>query len=201
MLDTETLQVDRIGGVLTGNRVIIVGAACGFGRAMSRALIGSGARVVVADTGSASLDRIDGALPLTLKGSPDEVLRRVGRKWGESRLDAVLNLMPLRNPAAVDRNIAVLQAVVQGFMPALARREGQIITVATRPEQALNVAEGAMVPALANAHAAYGAALRRDGLTLNLVSAGEGAVTPARKAVMGLLMGTMGPLTGAELRL
>ena len=74
-------------------------------------------------------------MPLTLKGAPVDGLRRIGKAWGTARLDAVLNLMPLRKPSEIDLNIALLQGIVQGFMPALAAREGQIITVVARPFQ------------------------------------------------------------------
>ncbi|MCX7566108.1 hypothetical protein OS189_07120 [Sulfitobacter sp. F26169L] len=201
MLDTDTKVVSRPAGILQGQRIIVLGACCGFGRAMVRALRASGARVVAADTDAQTLRQIEHAVPLTLKEPPEEALRRVGRQWGEARLDAVLNLMPLRNPARIDQNVAILQGIVQGFMPALSAREGQIVTVVARPEQALDVATGAMAPALVSAQAAFAHALRRDGLTLNLINVGEGAVKPARTAVVGLLAKSMGTLTGAELRL
>jgi hypothetical protein len=169
---------------------------------MVRALEASGAQVVAADSNADALARIGGAaVPLTLKGPPDEALRRVGRAWGEARLDSVLNLMPLRHPARLDMNIAVLQGIVQGFMPALGARAGQIVTVVARPEQALDVGAGAMAPALASAQAVFAATLRRDGITLNLVNVGQAAAVPARQAVAGLLAGSLGPLTGSELRL
>ncbi|QUJ77807.1 SDR family NAD(P)-dependent oxidoreductase [Sulfitobacter albidus] len=201
MLDTQTRKSTRGRGALHGQRILILGASDGFGRAMARAFAGSGAKVIAADTDAAALDRVDRAIPLALNGAPEDALRRVGRKWGEARLDAVLNLMPLRAPRQIDQNIAVLQGIVQGFMPALTAREGQIITVASRPEQALDVGAGAMVPALRAAQDAFAATLHRDGLSLNLVTVREDAITPARAAVMGLMMGSVGPLTGAELRL
>lgn len=201
MLDSETQVLNRPAGILRGRRIIVLGACCGFGRSMTRALAASGAQVVAADRDAQALAQISGAVPLVLKGTPEAGLRRIGKAWGEARLDAVLNLMPLRHPASVDLNIAVLQGLVQGFMPALSTHNGQIVTVAARPEQPLEVAAGAMVPALASAQAAFAHALRRDGLKLNMISVGEGSVKPARSAVVGLLAGSMGPLTGAELRL
>ncbi len=200
MLDSET-KTKRAAGILQGQRIIVVGACCGFGRSIVRALAASGAQVVAADASAGDLARITGAVPLILKGTPEEALRRVGRAWGEARLDGVLNLMPLRHPDKIDLNIAVLQGIVQGFMPALSLRDGQIVTVVARPEQPLDVGAGAMAPALVSAQAAYSHALRRDGLRLNLINVGEGAVTPARSVVVGLLAKTMGPLTGSELRL
>jgi NAD(P)-dependent dehydrogenase (short-subunit alcohol dehydrogenase family) len=202
MLDNVTKsQTKRAAGILHGQRIIVLGACCAFGRSIVRALAASGAQVVAADTDADGLAQITGAVPLTLKGTPEEALRRVGRAWGEARLDGVLNLMPLRHPDKLDLNIAVLQGIVQGFMPALSARDGQIVTVVARPEQSLDVAAGAMAPALVSAQAAYAHALRRDGLRLNLINVGAGAVAPARSAVVGLLAKTMGPLTGTELRL
>jgi|GEM_PF-2388862 NAD(P)-dependent dehydrogenase (short-subunit alcohol dehydrogenase family) len=187
--------------VLTGKRIIVLGACCGFGRSISSSLAASGAQVVAVDTNADALKQMADAVPLTLKGPPDEALRRVGRAWGDARLDAVLNLMPLRHPIRIDLNIAVLQAIVQGFMPALCPREGQILSVVALPEQALDVAAGAMAPALASAQAALAAALHRDGLSLNMISLRQGTVTPARATVTGMLARTLGPLTGADLRL
>lgn len=201
MLDIKTQSVKRTRGLLHGHRIIVLGACCGFGRNMVRALGASGAQVVAADGNAEALKKIGAGVPLTLKGEPEEALRRVGRAWGEARLDAVLNLMPLRHPDKIDLNIAMLTGIVQGFMPALAAREGQIVTVVARPEQPLDVGVGAMAPALLSAQAALSHALRRDGLTLNLVNVGENAVTPARTAVLGLLAKSLGALTGSELRL
>ena len=80
-------------------------------------------------------------------------------------------------------------------MLALSACEGQIVTVVARPEQTLDVAAGAPVSAQA-AHA-----LRRDGITLNLINVGKGAVNPVRAAVVGLLAKSFGSLRGTELRL
>lgn len=187
--------------ILQGKRVIVLGACCSFGRSTTRALIGCGAQVVAADASADGLKQIGVAVPLVLKGAPEEALRRVGRAWGEARLDAVLNLMPLRHPDKIDMNLAVLQGIVQGFMPALSAREGQIVTVVARPEQALDVGAGAMAPALVSAQAAFAHALRRDGLTLNLVNVSDVAISPARSAVIGLLAQSLGALNGSELRL
>lgn len=200
MLDAET-KTKRDAGILQGQRIMVLGACCSFGRSMVRALVASGAQVVAVDANADGLKQLAGAVPLTLKGTPEEGLRRVGRAWGEARLDAVLNLMPLRHPSAVDLNIAALQGIVQGFMPALSAREGQIVTVVVRPDQALDVGAGAMGPALVSAQSAFAHALRRDGLTLNIVNVGEGAVKPAHKAVVGLLAKSLGAITGSELRL
>tara|TARA_R110002020_G_scaffold475858_1_gene713219 strand:+ start:39584 stop:40189 length:606 start_codon:yes stop_codon:yes gene_type:complete len=201
MLDSEMQGVDRAAGILKGRRIIILGACCGCGRSMTRALTASGAQVVAADEDAGALGQIGGAVPLVLKGVQAAELRRIGKAWGEARLDGVLNLMPLRHPVSVDLNLAVLQGIVQGFMPALSVHHGQIVTVAARPDQALEVVAGAMVPALASAQTAFAHALRRDGLRLNMITVGEGGVKPARVAITGLLAGSMGPLTGAELRL
>lgn len=201
MLDAKTDKQPGRVRILQARRIIVLGACCAFGRSMARALAASGAQVLVADTNREALAQIDGAVPLTLKGAPEEALRRVGRAWGEARLDAVLNLMPLRHPDKIDLNIAMLQGVVQGFMPALGAREGQIISVVARPEQPLEVASGAMAPALLSAQSALAHALRRDGIRLNLINVGEHAVRPARTAVVGLLSGALGPLSGSELRL
>lgn len=201
MLDSKTDTRPKPKGILKGQRIIVLGACCGFGRGMARALIASGAQVIAADANADGLKQLSGAVPLTLKGTPEEALRRVGRAWGEARLDGVLNLMPLRHPDQIDLNIAALQGVVQGFMPALSARGGQIVTVVARPEQALDVGAGAMAPALLSAQSALAHALRRDGITLNLINVSEGAVTPARTAVIGLLAKSLGQLTGTELRL
>ena len=201
MLDTKADQRAAPKLLLQGKRIIVLGACSGFGRSITRALGASGAQVVAADANGEALKQIKGAVPLTLKGTPEEALRRVGRAWGEARLDAVLNLMPLRHPDKLDLNVTVLQGIVQGFMPALSACEGQIVTVVARPEQALDVAAGAMGPALVSAQAALAHALRRDGITLNLINVSEGAVTPARAAVVGLLAKSLGSLTGTELRL
>jgi NAD(P)-dependent dehydrogenase (short-subunit alcohol dehydrogenase family) len=180
-------------------RVLVLGAASGFGRTTVRALYGAGAQVVAADSNAGGLVRITGAVPLTLRGAAPDALRRAGRAWGEARLDAVLNLMPLRHPVEIDLNIAVLQSTVQGFMPALCARQGQILTVVARPEQPLDLAAGAMGPALAHAQSMLADALRRDGLTLNLVRFGADGSESARAAISGLLSGALGPVTGAEL--
>ncbi|MEH6523630.1 hypothetical protein [Sulfitobacter sp.] len=201
MLDIKTQTTKRPAGILQGQRIMVLGACCGFGRSIVRALGASGAQVVAADANAEALKQISGAVPLALKGAPEEALRRVGRAWGEARLDGVLNLMPLRHPDKVDLNIAVLQGIVQGFMPALSTRDGQIVTVVSRPDQALDVVTGAMAPALVSVQGALAHALRRDGLTLNLINVGEGAVKPARTAVVGLLAKSLGSLTGSELRL
>ncbi|MEP3439984.1 MAG: hypothetical protein ABJN72_00750 [Sulfitobacter sp.] len=203
MLDRQMEQVERpkAKGILHGKRIIVLGACCGFGRSMARAMMGCGAQVVVADAAGEGLERIGKAVPLALKGEPEDALRRVGRAWGEARLDAVVNLMPLRQPGRIDLNVAVLQAAVQAFMPALTASDGQIVTVARRPEQALGVQAGAMVPALLSAQGAFVDALRRDGLALNLVNMGTRADAAARPAVIGLLARSMGPLNGTELRL
>ncbi|MEH6740462.1 MAG: hypothetical protein V7695_18255 [Sulfitobacter sp.] len=201
MLDIKTQTTKRPAGILQGQRIMVLGACCGFGRSIVRALGASGAQVVAADANAEALKQISGAVPLALKGAPEEALRRVGRAWGEARLDGVLNLMPLRHPDKVDLNIAVLQGIVQGFMPALSTRDGQIVTVVSRPDQALDVVSGAMAPALVSVQGALAHALRRDGLTLNLINVGEGAVKPARTAVVGLLAKSLGSLTGSELRL
>jgi NAD(P)-dependent dehydrogenase (short-subunit alcohol dehydrogenase family) len=203
MLDAKTDPVAAAGAGVQGRRIIVLGACCGFGRAMIRTLGAAGAQVVAADTGAQALARLGGrAVPLTLRGAPEEALRRVGRAWGEARLDAVLNLMPLRHPGKVDLNIAVLQGVVQAFLPALMLREGQIVSVVSQPEQPLDVAAGAMAPALLSAQTAFVHALQRDGLTLNLVHLGAGgALGPARLAVSSLLAGSLGALNGSELRL
>ena len=203
MLDRQMEQAKRpkAKGILHGKRIIVLGACCSIGRSMARAMMGCGAQVVVADAAGEGLDRIGKAVPLALKGEPEDALRRVGRAWGEARLDAVVNLMPLRQPSRIDLNVAVLQAAVQAFMPALTASEGQIVTVARRPEQALEVQAGAMVPALLSAQGAFVDALRRDGLALNLVNMGAHADATARPAVIGLLARSMGPLNGTELRL
>ncbi|KEJ89664.1 hypothetical protein [Sulfitobacter donghicola] len=201
MLDSEAVKSKRATGVLQGQRILVLGACCGFGRSISRALGASGAQVVASDTNAKGLNTLKAVVPLPLKGEPKDALRRIGRAWGETRLDAVLNLMPLRHPEQIDLNLAVLQSLVQGFMPALSARDGQIISVVARPDQALEVASGAMAPALSSAQAAFADTLKRDGLSLNMVTVGEGAVKPAHTAVVGLLAKTLGPLTGAELRL
>ena len=201
MLNTKTVKILANKGILNGQRIVVLGACCGLGRGMTRALITSGAQVIAADANAEGLAQLKGAVPLTLKGTPKESLRRVGRAWGEARLDAVLNLMPLRFLDQLDTNIAVLQGIVQRFMPALSAGEGQIVTVVARLEQPLDVGAGAMAPALVSAQTALAHALRRDGLSLNLVNVSEGAVTPARTAVVGLLAKSLGPLTGTELRL
>lgn len=201
MLDTQTQSGPKNARILQGRRILVLGACCSFGRSMARALGASGAQVVVADSDPDSLKQIVGAVPLVLKGAPEDALRRVGRAWGEARLDAVLNLMPLRHPEKIDFNIAMLQGIVQGFMPALGARDGQIVSVVARPDQALDVASGAMAPAMLSAQTALAHALRRDGIRLNLISVGENAVRPARTAVIGLLSGALGPVSGSELRL
>ncbi len=198
----QTLEsVKPVRGSLSGQRIIVLGAACGFGRGVIRVLGAAGAQVVAVDSNAGGLGQLKGAVPLPLKGAPADGVRRIGKAWGDARLDGVLNLMPLRKPSEIDLNIEMLQSIVQGFMPALAAREGQIITVVARPDQALDVAAGALAPALVSAQAAFAHALKRDGLVLNLINVGEDAVAPARKAVLGLLQGAVGPLTGAQLRL
>ena len=201
MLDTVTQGVQAPAPVLRGQRIIVLGACCGFGRKVIRALDREGAQVVAADTDAEALARMQGAVPLTLRGELEPDLRRVGRAWGEARLDAVLNLMPLRHPARIDLNIAVLQGIVQGFMPALCAREGQILTVVSRPEQALDVGAGAMAPALLSVQAAFANALRHDGMSLNTITLKSGPAAPARAATLGMLARTLGPVTGTELRL
>lgn len=203
MLDSQTNQIKaaKAKGILQGKRVMVLGACCSLGRSMARALVGCGAQVVVADANAEGLGSIGRTVPLVLKGAPEEALRRVGRAWGEAKLDAVVNLMPLRHADKLDLNIAVLQGIVQAFMPALVAHEGQIVTVVGQPEQALDVGAGAMTPALLSAQAAFVHALRRDGLTLNLVNMGDGSVAAARPAVIGLLAQSLGRLNGAELRL
>lgn len=201
MLDSEMQDVQTSAGVLKGQRVLVLGACCGFGRGMVRALGAAGAQVIAADSSAEALKEVSGAVPLTLNGTPEQALRRVGRAWGDARLDAVLNLMPLRHPAALDMNIEALQGIVQGFMPALSLREGQIVTVVARPEQALDVGAGAMEPALASAQSAFAHALRRDGLSLNMITLRDATAAPVRKAVIGLLAKSLGSLSGAELRL
>lgn len=198
---TQKAAPKRAKGILHGKRVIVLGACCSFGRSTARALMACGAQVVAADSSADGLKHMGAAVPLRLKGEPEEALRRVGRAWGEARLDAVVNLMPLRHPDKIDLNIAALQGIVQAFMPALSAREGQIVTVVARPEQALEVGAGAMAPALGSAQAAFAHALRRDGLTLNMVNVSDVAISPARAAVVGLLAGSLGPLNGSELRL
>lgn len=204
MLDRQIVRIKtpKAKGILHGKRVIVLGACCAFGRSMARALVGCGAQVVVADANAEGLGNMGRTVPLVLKDAPEEALRRVGRAWGDAKLDAVVNLMPLRHPDRLDLNIGVLQATVQAFMPALAAHEGQIVTVASQPEQALEVGAGAMIPGLLSAQAAYSHALRRDGLRLNLVNMGNiGTAAAARPAVIGLLAQTLGQLNGAELRL
>lgn len=201
MLDTRATSVPKGLQGLQGQRIIILGACCGFGRNLCRTLDGAGAQVIAVDEDARALARIEAGMPLALKGAPEAALRRIGKSWGETRLDAVLNLMPLRHPHALDLNITVLQGIVQGFMPALSAREGQIITVVARPDQPLDVSSGAMAPALLSAQQAYAHALRRDGLSLNQINVSETAVAPARSAVLGLLARSVGPLSGAELRL
>lgn len=201
MLDSETQTAAMNLPVLKGRRIIVLGACCGFGRAMIRTLVAAGAQVVAADSDAGALAALEGrAVPLTLKGAPEAALRRSGRAWGEARLDGVLNLMPLRHPDSIDMNIAVLQGVVQGFMPALAASQGQIVTVVARPDEALDVAAAAMGPALLSANAAFAHALRRDGLTLNTVTVADGGLAGARRAVTGLLSGAVGHLNGSDLR-
>lgn len=202
MLDTQTRQANapKAKGILHGKRIIVLGACSSFGRSAVRALSASGAQVVAADANAEGLKNIDRAVPLVLKGTAEQALRRVGRAWGEARLDGVVNLMPLRHPTKVDLNIETLQGIVQAFMPALAAREGQIVTVVGRPEQALDVGAGAMAPALLSAQAAFVDALRRDGLTLNLVDLGDSPATAAHAAVIGLLAQSLGRLNGSELR-
>ena len=202
-VDTQKAPTMTVAGpsTLQGRRIIILGACCGFGRAMVRALGTAGAQVVAADSDAQALGQLEGkAVPLTLKGAPEEALRRLGRAWGEARLDAVVNLMPLRHPDKVDLNIAVLQGIVQGFMPALGGSGGQIVSVLGRPKEVLDVAAGAMGPALVSATAAYAHALRRDGLTLNCVTVGAGGLAGARFTVTGLLTGALGGLSGSDLR-
>jgi len=200
MLDSKAIKVKQRGGILHRKRIIVLGAVCTFGRSMVRALDACGAQVVAADTNAEALAMMSGAVALPLKACDAGDLRRVGRAWGEARLDAVLNLIPLRHPNKIDTNIAVLQGIVQGFMPALSTHDGQIVSVVTRPEQPLDVAAGAMAPALASAQAALADALRHDGLTINSVTLGSGAAAPAQQAVVGLLAKTLGPLTGTDLR-
>ncbi len=201
MLDSKSEAVQPRSAALSGRRIIVLGACSGFGRGMVRALVREGAQIIAADTSAEGLGRIGAGVPLVLRGRPEEALRRAGRAWGEARLHDVLNLMPLRHPDKVDLNLAVLQGIVQGFMPALTAHQGQILTVASRPAQALDIAAGAMVPALASAQQAYVDALRRDGLVLNLVTVGEGAATPARAVVTGLAARSLGALNGCTLRL
>lgn len=201
MLDSRAEQMQQPQLVLKGQRIIVLGAACGFGRSFVRALLAAGAQVVAADEDANAVSRFKRAVPLTLNGPPEEALRRVGRAWGEARLDGVLNLMPLRHPEKLDLNVAVLEGIVQGFMPALSNREGQIVSVVARPAQPLDLAAGAMAPAVLCAQAALAHALRHDGITLNLVNVGEGELSPARTAVVGLLANTLGKLTGTEIRL
>lgn len=201
MLDTyNQKEIGQKLVALHGKRILVLGACCGFGRGMTRALQAASAHVIAADNNADALKLMNGVVPLTLRGDADVALRRVGRQWGTARLDAVLNLMPLRRPEMIDMNIAVLQGVVQGFLPALTEREGQIVSVVARPEQALDLGAGAMAPAMASAQAALATALQRDGLLLNMISVGEGGVKPARTAAVGLLAKSLGPLTGAELR-
>ena len=90
MLDTKADQRAAPKLLLQGKRIIVLGACSGFGRSITRALGASGAQVVAADANGEALKQIKGAVPLTLKGTPEEALRRVGRAWGEARLDAVL---------------------------------------------------------------------------------------------------------------
>jgi len=207
MLDSETQnQAQAVAGAslqqgaLHGQRVLVLGACCGFGRGMVRALNAASARVIAADSNADALKLMSGAMALPLRGEADVALRRVGRQWGTARLDAVLNLMPLRHPEKIDLNIAVLQGVVQGFLPSLTAQQGQIVTVVARPEQALDLGAGAMAPAMASAQSALAHMLRRDGLMLNMISVGDTGAKPARAAAFGLLAQSLGPLTGAELR-
>jgi NAD(P)-dependent dehydrogenase (short-subunit alcohol dehydrogenase family) len=201
MSDGMALEAQGIPKALRGQRIIILGACCVFGRSLARALNTSGAQVVAADTNTEGLAQISGALPLRLKGAPGDAMRRVGVSWGEARLDAVLNLMPLRHPGALDINIDVLKALAEGFSPALCRWEGQILTVAVRPRQATDLGAGAMVPALLSAQAAFTDTLPNDAPLLNLITQGEGALLPARAAVLGMLARALGPLNGTHLRL
>lgn len=201
MLDRDTQTSPTAARMLQGRRVIVLGACCGFGRTLARTLGASGAQVVVADSTRDTLEQITGAVPLTLKGAPEVALRRVGRAWGAAHLDAIVNLMPLRHPEKIDLNIAVLHGIVQGFIPALGAREGQIISVVARPEHELDLVRAAMAPAVLSAQSSLAHMLRRDGIRLNLVNVGEHAVRPARTAVMGLLSGALGPVSGSELRL
>jgi hypothetical protein len=58
-----------------------------------------------------------------------------------------------------------------------------------------------MVPALLSAQAAFTDTLPNDAPLLNLITQGEGALLPARAAVLGMLARALGPLNGTHLRL
>jgi len=200
MLDSQTQSnLSKPAGVLQGTRIMVLGACCGLGRSMTRSLNESGAQVIAVDTNLEALKTLEDVVAVPLRGDVEGALHHIGRKWGETRLDAVVNLMPLKQPGMVDLNIKVLQAIVQGFMPALTIDEGQIVTVVGRPEQALDVGTGAMVPALASTQSALASALRRDGLLLNMISFGEAGIAPACTATIGLLSKSLGSITGNEL--
>ena len=87
MLDNKIEKKPKAKGILQGQRILVLGACCGFGRGMARALTASGAQVIAADANAEGLKQLTGAVPLTLKGAPEEALRRVGRTSGRPLLN------------------------------------------------------------------------------------------------------------------
>lgn len=115
---------------------MIAAAGCDAGRCLARACAQAGARVIVLERDGARALAVARARPdrietLALDALRPEHCARLGAAWGDTPLDLLLHLQPLRVPRRPGAAISAIPALSRALLPAL--RAGGVIAVFRAP--------------------------------------------------------------------
>jgi len=172
---------------------LIVAAGCAAGGALAGMLAAQGAQVIVADHSERRAMALARRAPLSVESLALDPLRpgqcrRFGDIWGDTPLDLLVHLHPLRSPRRLGAAVAAIPALTRALDAGLARGEGLVLVVCDAPRRdappevhAFDAAFMALAPLMqaeAGGHA-----------RVNLLRLGPGAGTMALAAAVQRLAG------------
>jgi len=149
---------DRVDGETSRKTVLIASAGCAAGAALAERLAAAGAQVVVADHAERRALALARRAPkgiesLTLDCLRPGQCRQLGEIWGDTPLDLLVHLHPLRSPRRLGAAIAAIPALTRALIGGLAQGEGLVLVACrapgsgARPEtRAFNAALAALAP-------------------------------------------------------
>lgn len=118
--------------------VLIVSAGCAAGGALAEMLATRGAQVIVADHAERRAMALARRVPLLIESLALDPLRpsqcrRFGDIWGDTPLDLLVHLHPLRSPRRLGAAVAAIPALTRALGPGLARGEGLVLVACHAP--------------------------------------------------------------------
>lgn len=120
--------------------VLIVAAGCAAGSELAEGFAAKGAQVIVADHVERRALALARRAPRLIESLALDPLRpshcrRLGEIWGDTPLDLLVHLHPLRSPRRLGAAVAAIPALTRALGHGLMRGDGVVIVACRAPER------------------------------------------------------------------